>query len=184
MTDQRSRWPGNTSEQIAPVKRLDGLETMNVVSELIVYDTQRHHIHQLNSTAATIWRLCDGRRTIEEIADEAARELGGRLDIEVVELAFAALSRAELINGPPDNKAIGQRRPRISRRLALKGTIALPVIVSMTAPTAQAGASDWVSDCYEYHDERYVGRLCSFDQGKTFGHCSQTGRNWWNIQCI
>src|SRR5258708_15323808 len=42
---------------------------------LVVYDLDRHDAHSLNGAAATIWKSCDGRRTVEEIAD--------RLDLDL-----------------------------------------------------------------------------------------------------
>ena len=35
--------------------------------EFIVYDKETNHAHCLNSTAADVWKLCDGERSLSEI---------------------------------------------------------------------------------------------------------------------
>ena len=44
--------------------------------EVLVYDLDRHKAHCLNSTAAMVWRRCDGKTRPAEIA----RRLQGELD--------------------------------------------------------------------------------------------------------
>jgi hypothetical protein len=49
--------------------------------ELLIYDPQRHEGHCLNSTAAAVWRLCDGKNSPLNIAGIVSRQLlgpGGR----------------------------------------------------------------------------------------------------------
>ena len=42
------------------VQELDG--------EALLYDPLAHLLHRLNDTGFLIWRLCDGRRSVDEIA--------------------------------------------------------------------------------------------------------------------
>ena len=37
--------------------------------EILLYKTGTHKAVYLNETAALVWRLCDGTRTVKEIAD-------------------------------------------------------------------------------------------------------------------
>lgn len=37
--------------------------------EVVVYDPASDHVHYLSDTAAVIWQLCDGRRTVDEIVE-------------------------------------------------------------------------------------------------------------------
>ena len=42
--------------------------------EVMIYDAQRENVHVLNKTAKNIWALCDGRHTIEEMAEALFKE--------------------------------------------------------------------------------------------------------------
>ena len=41
--------------------------------ELVLYDPKRQRVHALNSTAAFVWRACDGRSSLADIAESLAR---------------------------------------------------------------------------------------------------------------
>ena len=105
--------------------------------ETLVYDTTRDEAHCLNRTAALVWGQCDGKTT----AVQAARVLQGKLDASVdsdlVWLAVKQLERFHLVES-------SAKSPSVSRRaLVLKyapAALALPVIMSISAPTP-AGAS-------------------------------------------
>jgi hypothetical protein len=47
-----------------------------VDDEVIVLDRSANQVHQLNVTAAFIWRRCDGNHTAGRIADEVASAFG------------------------------------------------------------------------------------------------------------
>ena len=69
--------------------------------ELVVYDLVRHRAHCLNKSAALVWRHCDGKTTIAELAKLLQKELGlPALDEDLVWLALGELQRAELLQEP------------------------------------------------------------------------------------
>lgn len=37
--------------------------------EVVVYNPASDHVHYLSDTAAVIWQLCDGTRTVDEIVE-------------------------------------------------------------------------------------------------------------------
>src|SRR5262245_5607588 len=93
---------------MTPESRKIDLLAQTVGDELVIYDERTHEAHRLSATAALVWRLADGRRTIDEIArrlrgsiDELASGSGGTADDEtseqIVEHAIAELSRAGLL---------------------------------------------------------------------------------------
>ena len=43
------------------IEELDG--------ELLLYQPETRHIAYCNASAALVWRLCDGRRTVQDIVD-------------------------------------------------------------------------------------------------------------------
>jgi hypothetical protein len=51
------------------------LLAQDVGDELVVFDERRYVAHRLNRTAAAVWRLADGQRTIADLA----ASLHGRL---------------------------------------------------------------------------------------------------------
>ena len=52
--------------------------------EMLLYDRSRKAVHVLNATAAAIWKLCDGRNSILEIAELVAQnhEMQGEVCVE------------------------------------------------------------------------------------------------------
>lgn len=55
-----------------PRARVD-LKSVDLESELLIYDERRRLVHLLNSTARRIWQLCDGSNGIEQITREVQR---------------------------------------------------------------------------------------------------------------
>lgn len=55
-----------------PRARVD-IRSVDLGSELIVYDERTRQVHVLNPTARRIWQLCDGTHQIEDIVAEIAR---------------------------------------------------------------------------------------------------------------
>ena len=116
-----------------PLSRTDNLVIRELDDETLVYDMERDEAHCLNQTAALVWEQCDGKTT----AAQAARSLQGKLDVSVdtdlVWLAVKQLQRFHLVES-------NGKSPSVSRRdLVLKyapAALALPVIMSITAPTA------------------------------------------------
>ena len=59
----------------APRSRKEGLVIEELGDEILIYDTVNDRAHTLNRTAALVWKLCDGKRTVSEIARVAGKEL-------------------------------------------------------------------------------------------------------------
>lgn len=120
-----------------PAARRDGLVMTELKGEVVVYDEDRHHIHQLNVTAAAVWRLCDGQRTVADVARAAA------LDEEAVRMALRQLDDADLLASPLTTamRGPGQSRRAFMKKAAVAGAMAVPAIVSVSAPHAAAASS-------------------------------------------
>jgi len=105
--------------------------------ETLVYDTGRDKAHCLNRTAAMVWSQCDGKTTASQAAHSLQGKLHMSVDTDLVWLAVKQLERFHLVEG-------SAKGPSVSRRaLVLKyapAALALPVIMSITAPTP-AGTS-------------------------------------------
>src|SRR5207249_1852852 len=97
------------------------LVVQEVADETLVYDLKRHRVHALNPTAPRVWRLCDGRTTIAEMAERLSRETGPPADEEVVWLALDGLGRARLlqerVTRPGDAERVSRRA--VARKLGM-----------------------------------------------------------------
>ena len=89
-----------------PQVRKDGLVVKELPDEMLVYDLERHRAHCLNPTAALVWKRCDGRTSVKEIATLLQKELKtlpgkpgkpGKVDEKLVWLALDRLGKAHLL---------------------------------------------------------------------------------------
>jgi coenzyme PQQ synthesis protein D (PqqD) len=158
----------------------EGIITKEVDGELLIYNSARDRAHCLNSSAAAIWNLCDGRTTPSEIAHNLGSNPPGTVPSptssvqsrhgatdrassppvregtrtrhdsgtaeQLVWLGLEELRRKHLLEEsakwPATTKEIsGMSRREALRRIGLGAAIALPIVISITAPTpAQAGS--------------------------------------------
>lgn len=123
---------------ILPRARANSLVIRELDDETLVYDLERDEAHCLNQTAALVWKHCDGKTTAAQAAQSLQSKLAVSVDADVIWLAVKQLSRFHLVEG-------SKKSPAVSRRnLVLKyapAALALPVIMSIAAPTPAQGAS-------------------------------------------
>jgi hypothetical protein len=115
-----------------PQARTDNLVIRELDDETLVYDMDRDEAHCLNQTAALVWKECNGKTTATQAARALKKELDVPVDADVIWLAVKQLQRFHLVE-------TSGKSPSVSRRdLVLKyapAALALPVILSITAPT-------------------------------------------------
>ena len=70
-------------DTVVPAARSDGLVVEHLADETLIYDLERDEAHHLNPTAATVFELCDGRATLNELTDQAAQRLGQPVSTEM-----------------------------------------------------------------------------------------------------
>jgi hypothetical protein len=124
-----------------PRARVEALVIEELDGETLVYDLQRDEAHCLNATAARVWRYCDGRTSVHQLAARLGRELGEPIHDDVVWLALRQLDEARLLRDPlvlPAGRSTSRRS--VLRRLSLAAGLA-PVVLSIVAPEAVEGAS-------------------------------------------
>jgi hypothetical protein len=124
-----------------PQARVERLVVQELPDEVLVYDLDRHRAHSLNRAAALVWRQCDGRTSVTEMATTLQRELGVPLGEEAVWLALERLGKAHLLQ---ERLALPASVPTASRRalmrtLAMGGGLAL--VTSIVAPEAHAAGT-------------------------------------------
>ena len=125
-----------------PRARTEKLIIKDLSDETLVYDLESDKAHCLNSTAALVWKNCDGRATVADIAHLLGQPTQTADDESVVWLALDQLEKFQLLQSPvmkPANVAALNRRDWV-RKVGL-AALALPVIISIAAPAAHAQAS-------------------------------------------
>src|SRR5260370_39602040 len=122
----------------SPCSRTDNLVIHELDDETLVYDTERNEAHCLNQTAALVWKHCDGKTTAAQAAQSLQSYLEVRVDADLIWLAVKQLERFVLVE-------MTRKSPRVSRRKLLfkyaPAALALPAILSITAPTPAQSAS-------------------------------------------
>jgi hypothetical protein len=125
-----------------PKARSERIITKEVDGEVLVYDLARDKAHCLNETAAAIWKLCDGCTSPPDLARSVGESMGVTVDEIVIELALKQLSASHLLAEGYEvaRLPVDSSRRALVRRLGL-GVALLPLITSLSAPTALAAVS-------------------------------------------
>ena len=130
-----------------PQARRDELIVDELPGELLIYDLRRHRAHCLNESAALVWRLSDGTRTVGEIAGLIAETVGAPEDPEVVLLALERLRTVHLLDSelPREPEHQVSRRSLMRRLTGVGRVLLIPAILSV--PTqAQAAIGSCVAE--------------------------------------
>jgi hypothetical protein len=128
--------------KVSPVARTESLIVKEVDGETLVYDLKTDKAHCLNETAGRVWKKCDGHNNVSQIAEILSREANSTVDEDLVWLALDQLQNFKLLEEAPAKPVhlFGMTRRQMVARLGI-AAIAIPAIVSIVSPTAQAGAS-------------------------------------------
>lgn len=132
----------SNEKELLPLARTNALVVKELQDEVLVYDLKRDKAHCLNPTAATVWKRCDGKLAVTDMARLLEKEFKSPVKDEVVWLALQQLDRFHLLQ----ERATGpSAKPGLSRRELVRSigvtALLLPAIISITAPTAQAQSS-------------------------------------------
>ncbi len=136
----------NNSEK--PVARKNSLVVQELNNEVLVYDLETNKAHCLNESAAIVWKHCDGKTTISDIAKQFINKSGNKVDDDFIWLAIDQLNDLNLMESglKPDFK--GQSRREVIKKIGLASIIALPIISSLVAPqSAYANVSCGIATC-------------------------------------
>lgn len=116
-------------------------KTANIViqesdKELLIYDLNTNRILMLNETAGFVWKNCDGANSTRDIAYKMAKAYRQEVSEEFVVLAINSISKEGLIEKNDLPEISRSTRRQMIRQTGLATMIALPLITTMTAPTA------------------------------------------------
>jgi len=126
------------SKATLPRVNFDDFVVTDLVDETLVYDLRNHRAHCLNRVAATIWRHCDGRTTVGQVARRIGAQAGVPADAALVLHGLQGLQKSGLVEAPETPKAFGARVSRrdVIKRIGIGSALALPLVTSIVAPTA------------------------------------------------
>lgn len=150
---------------LTPRARTTELLIEELEDELLVYDLAADRAHRLNGTAATVFRHADGQRTVDDLVDVLAGEVGVLADEELVLITLDGLVEAGLVEDyePRSTKDMRSSRRKFIARAGAVGAAAtaLPVVHSIVAPTvAQAQSPPCEGfECYYYSGPGDVEQL-------------------------
>ena len=128
-------------EQEVPEARKDGLVVQHLSDEVLIYDQRRHKGHCLNQTAALVWKHCDGKTSVSEMARLLEEELKTPVKEEVIWLALEQLGKTHLLSRRVTLAQPGMTRRELIKRIGLAAAVALPAVTSIVAPTAVQAAT-------------------------------------------
>jgi hypothetical protein len=128
--------------QVSPRARKEGILVQDLTGELLIYDLDRHAAHCLNESAALIWKRCDGRTSIAELA-RVLEQADAPASEEVIWMAVSDLRKRHLL---ADASALPKRVSKLSRRemirrVGIAAAVGLPLVTSIIAPSAMQAAS-------------------------------------------
>jgi len=117
-----------------PTARTSGLVVQDVPNEVLVYDLESNKAHCLNQTAALVWRACDGKTSVPEIARLIGSQAGEKVSDDLVWLAIDQLQENGLLGSQIHTKFASQSRREALKKIGMASMIALPIIASLAAP--------------------------------------------------
>jgi hypothetical protein len=134
-----------------PIARKSGLVVQEVPDELLVYDLESNKAHCLNQSAAMIWKSCDGKNSVAEIAQIVGQQAGGDVTEDFVWLAIDQLNENELLDKQVAVDLGGMSRREAIKKIGMASMIAVPIIASLVAPQSAMASSSCrcvtVPDC-------------------------------------
>ena len=127
--------------ELLPRARKDKLIVRELPDEVLVYDLRRDKAHCLNKASAFVWKYCDGKTGVAEMAGLLEREFATPVETDVVWLALGQLRRLHLLEEEGERIGMMKVSRRDLVRKYLPAALALPVILSIPAPTAAQARS-------------------------------------------
>ena len=133
----------DTSSKTLPKARAEGLIVQKLPDEVLVYDTDKDQVHCLNETVSRVWNYCDGKTSLEQMRERLEQDLLSPVSEGVVRYALDELGRHLLLEGTSVTARFfpSATRREFVRDFAKTALVAIPVILTVTAPTRAQAAS-------------------------------------------
>jgi len=110
------------------------LETVG--DETVVFDRTSQKAYRLNRPATIMWRHCDGKTSVEDLAGILKRELSLNEPAQpLAEMALQKLESMGLLEGPS-----GVTRREMNLKIAAAAAM-IPIVAAITVPTPAKASS-------------------------------------------
>ena len=121
-----------------PIGRRDKIVIQEVNDEMLIYDLKLNRAVCLNKTSAMVWELCDGQKSVSEIAEHLSKKLNKPVTDEFVWFAIEQLNKEGLLESDRKTESPfkGLSRREVIRKVGFASMIALPLVSSIVAPTS------------------------------------------------
>ena len=143
-----------------PLARQASLVVKEVDDETLVYDLETDQAHCLNSTAGRVWKSCDGKTPVTDIAAQLSSPGDQPIDENLVWLALDQLEKFKLLENGLVKPAVFASG--VSRRHAIRAigvaAVMLPMVTSLVVPAAaQQGSPQPDDSCCGTHSDCQSG---------------------------
>ncbi|MFV0389277.1 MAG: PqqD family protein [Pyrinomonadaceae bacterium] len=157
---------------LKPKSRENEIVTQKTNDDLLLFDLESNNAYCLNSSNALIYSLCDGTRTIEQITEAFNRSSKSQVSADFIHLGIKGLSENRLIEDDSiDDEIASPSRRDLIKKIGIASAVALPIIYSVSAPTA-ANAQSCVAPG---GDATLLGYVCSVSDVTTCSsYCNTT----------
>lgn len=117
-----------------PIARKSGLVIQEVPDEVLIFDVESNKAHCLNETASMVWRSCDGKTSVPQIAKFVEKKTGKSVSDDLVWLAIDQLNENKLLENKVASSFAGSSRREVIKKIGLASMVAIPVVASLVAP--------------------------------------------------
>ena len=122
-----------------PKSRTENIVIQETITELLIYDLISNKAMCLNETSKIVWQACDGKTTF----DEFRRKTNSEFSDELIWLALEQFKHDDLLDKSvaiePTFNSLTRRQ--VVRKVGFATMFALPMIVSIVAPSAAMAQS-------------------------------------------
>jgi len=129
-----------------PKARVEGLTTIERGDSLFVHDGENGRTHELNATAAAVYKACDGQADPAELATRLTGSPSGADGEDLVLSALSQLGRAGLL------ESAFPAPPGVTRRRFVGTSLMAPLIITVVTPGRAAAASGDGTDLVDSKD--------------------------------
>jgi hypothetical protein len=126
-----------------PNSRTKDLVVQELENEVLIYDLKINQAFCLNETSALVFQLCNGKNSVSDLSDLMSRNFKALVTEDFIHLILSELRKNNLLENDdePGHHFEELSRREIVKRVGLTSIIALPLILSIIAPSAAMAAS-------------------------------------------
>jgi flagellar biosynthesis GTPase FlhF len=123
-----------------PLARTEKLVVREIGDGLQIWDEEQRQEFELHAVTAAVWRHADGQRTVAELAELVAQQLGMAADEDLIWAALDRLADARLLAArlaPPAAQPFSRRN--LLRRVGVAAALAVAAALPATPAAGQTG---------------------------------------------